>query len=66
MSSFDIFFVYLFEGKRQHGESAESSERKPRRAFSDPVRIKDPVFTRTWSSETTAIHNARNNGDCAR
>lgn len=35
-----------------------------RRAFSDAVRIKDPMFTRTWSSETTATHNARNNGGC--
>lgn len=25
--------------------------------------IKDPMFTRTWSSETTATHNASNNRD---
>lgn len=41
-------------------------EQKPRRAFSNAVRIKDSMFTRTWSSETTATHNARNNGDCTR
>lgn len=46
-------------------KSAESPQRKPRRAFSDAIRIKDPMFTRTWSSETTATHNARNNGDTA-
>lgn len=40
-------------------------QRNPRRAFSDAVRIKDPMFTRTWSSETTATHNARNNRNCS-
>lgn len=44
-------------------KSAESLQRKLRRAFSDAICIKDPMFTRTWSSETTATHNARNNGE---
>lgn len=61
-------FIPLYVSLRgqRRGESVEASQRKPRRAFSNVVRIKDPMFTRTWSSETTATHNASNNRDYTR
>jgi len=59
-----LWYPFMYP-RGQRGESAENLPQwKPRRAFSDAIRIKDSMFTRTWSSETTATHNARNNRDC--